>query len=432
MVLPPEVLDTLARLHENGHQAYLVGGCVRDTLLQLPAKDWDIATDAPPARILSLFPSAEPIGAHFGVVLYRGVEIAAFRSDGPYHDARRPSSVQFETDPAADAARRDFTINGLFYDTQTNQVLDFVNGRADLANKQIRAIGDPAARFAEDNLRLLRAVRFAARFGFEIEPATLAAIRAHSANIANVAAERTQHELSRILTGPSPRRGIELLDETGLLAHILPEVKALQGVPQPPDHHPEGDVWTHTLLLLDGLRQPTLTLAWAALLHDIAKPATFTNTDRIRFLGHDALGAKMAVAILGRLKYSAAVIEQVRDHVAGHMKFFAVRTMKESTRKRFLRQSHFAELLELHHLDIQASNGNTATYDFCRDQLANTPPEVLAPPKLLTGSDLIALGVPEGPAVGRVLRELEDAQLEGRIASPAEASALVRQRLPAL
>ena len=286
MQISPPAAQILSTLHAAGHVAYLVGGCVRDMLLGREPKDWDIATDAQPAELTKLFVSAELIGAHFGVILWHGVEIATFRSDGPYPDGRHPQSVTFETDPAKDAARRDFTINGLFFDTQNNQVIDHVNGQADLAGKVIRAIGDPAARFAEDHLRLLRAVRFAALLEFEIEPGTRAAIRGQSAEIAKVAAERTRDELTKILTEPHPRRGLELLDELTLLEQILPEIKALQGVEQPPDFHPEGDVWTHTLIMLDGLIKPTATLAWGVRLHDVAKPETCQKTDRIRFNGH--------------------------------------------------------------------------------------------------------------------------------------------------
>jgi putative nucleotidyltransferase with HDIG domain len=435
MQIPPAAAQILSALHAAGHRAYLVGGCVRDMLLNRQPKDWDIATDARPAELTRLFAGAEQIGAHFGVILWRGVEIATFRSDGAYSDGRRPESVQFESDPAKDAARRDFTINGLFYDTQDSKVIDYVNGRQDLANKVIRAIGDPAERFAEDRLRLLRAVRFAARFEFEIEPATCAAIRAHSAEVTKVAAERTRDELTRILTESHPHRGFELLDSLHLLGPILPEVKAMQGVEQPPEFHPEGDVWTHTLLMLDGLSQPTVTLAWGVLLHDIAKPQTYKKTDRIRFNGHAELGAKMADQILGRLRYPTAVIEWVHELVAQHLKFIEVRRMKESTRRRFLRQELFPELLELHRLDSQSSHRQMEAYDFCRAELEKLPPEALRPPRLLTGADLLEMGIPEGPVVGRILRQIEDAQLEGVINTEAQARALAeagRDPRPAL
>ena len=425
MILPPPVTQILARLHGHGHIACLVGGCVRDHLLGREPKDFDIATDAQPAELTALFPGAELIGAHFGVILWHGVEIATFRSDGPYLDGRHPQSVQFETDPARDAARRDFTINGLFFDSQTNRIIDDVNGRQDLANKTIRAIGDPNQRFAEDHLRLLRAVRFAARFEFEIEPATAAAIRAHGPQIQTVSPERIRDEISRILTEPHPRRGLELLNDLALLEHILPEVKALQGVRQPPQFHPEGDVWTHTLMMMDGLNKPTITQAWAVLLHDIGKPPTFTETDRIRFNGHESVGARMAAEILHRLRYPNEVIETVQDMVSQHMKFLAVKTMRASTRKRFLRQPIMTELLELHRLDAINSNGKLEAYDLCREELANSPPEALTPRRLLTGDDLINMGIPKGPQIGPILKELEDAQLEGAISTEQQARALV-------
>jgi poly(A) polymerase len=429
MFISPPAVEILHRLHAAGHQAFLVGGCVRDFLLGRQPKDWDVATSAPPEQLVRLFEGAELVGAHFGVILWRGVEIATFRSDGPYADGRRPASVHFETDPARDAARRDFSINGLFYDPQSRQVIDFVNGRHDLHHKLIRAIGDPAARFAEDHLRLLRAIRFAARFAFDIEPATAAAIRSHRHLITNVAPERIRDELTKILTETHPHRGFELLDSLGLLEILLPEVKAMQGVEQPPDFHPEGDVWTHTLLMLDGLRQPSPTLAWAVLLHDVAKPTTFQKTDRIRFNGHAELGAKMAVRILNRLRASAAEVERVRDLVAQHLKFIELRNMRESTRKRFLRQDLFPELLELHRLDCLSSHRNLDTYNECTRLLNELPVEALRPPRLLSGHDLMALGVPAGPAIGRILRLLEDAQLEGAISTPTEARALAAAEL---
>lgn len=427
MQISPPAAEILSKLHAAGHAAYLVGGCVRDMLLGREPKDWDVATDAQPAVLTNLFAGAEPIGAHFGVILWHGVEIATFRSDGPYPDGRHPQSVTFETDPAKDASRRDFTINGLFYDTQNAHVIDHVNGQADLANKVIRAIGDPGARFAEDHLRLLRAVRFAALFEFEIEPGTRAAIRRHSAEIAKVAAERTRDELTKILTEPNPRRGFELLNELNLLEQFLPEVTAMRGVEQPPEFHPEGDVWTHTLLMLEGLVNPAATLAWGVLLHDVAKPLTYEKKDRIRFNGHAELGAKMSVRILNRLRFPAHTIERVRDLVAQHLKFIELHRMKESTKKRFLRQALMPELLELHRLDSESSHRKMETYNFCKAELERLPPEVLRPARLLTGADLVEMGIPEGPKIGHLLRQIEDAQLEGAITTEAEARAIARR-----
>src|ERR1035438_1452087 len=345
----------VAKLRSAGHRAYLVGGCVRDLLLKRRPKDFDIATDARPDRIMHLFPNSGRVGASFGVVLVRDVfaqvEVATFRSDHDYDDGRHPSAVHFESDPRQDVGRRDFTINGLLMDPDTGEVLDYVGGRADLERRVVRAIGDPGLRFREDHLRLLRAVRFAARLGFTIEPATLAAIGNNHALIRSVAAERVRDELVRILTAGAARRGFELLDESGLLGDVLPEVAAMKGVAQPPQYHPEGDVWTHTLLLLEKMEKPTVTLALGALLHDVGKPPTFRVAERIRFDGHVEEGVRLAHGILTRLRFSRDEMEQVEALVANHMRFKDVHRMKESTLKRFLRMPDFAEHLELHRLD---------------------------------------------------------------------------------
>ena len=305
----------VARLRAAGHQSYLVGGCVRDLLLGREPKDFDVATDARPDRVSELFERSEQVGAHFGVVLVREntaqVEVATFRSDASYSDGRRPDAVHFEGDPRQDAMRRDFTINALLLDPDTNEVLDFTGGREDLRRRAIRAIGDPEERFQEDHLRLIRAVRFAARLEFEIEPATMAALQRLHGLIVSVSPERVRDELVRILTEGGARRGFELLDETGLLGDILPEVAAMKGVAQPPEFHPEGDVWTHTMLLLEKLRHPTATLAAGALLHDVGKPPTFRVADRIRFDGHVEEGVSIAHGILTRLRFSSDQIEHI-------------------------------------------------------------------------------------------------------------------------
>jgi poly(A) polymerase len=419
-----------ATLKQHGRQAYLVGGCVRDLLLGREPKDFDVATDAPPDEVASLFPRAELVGAHFGVVLVRSdgrqVEVATFRSDSTYSDGRRPDSVRFETDPSQDARRRDFTINALMLDPSNGRILDFVNGREDLTAGIIRAIGDSETRFREDHLRLLRAVRFAASLGFAIEPETAAAIRKLSGAIQGVSAERVRDELSRILTEGGARRGFELLDELGLLREILPEVAAMKGVAQPPEFHPEGDVWRHTLLMLEGLRQPSVTQALGVLLHDVGKPPTFRVAERIRFDGHVTAGERMAAEILARLKFSSEQTERVVQLVANHMKFMDVSRMRESTLKRFLRQPYFEEHLELHRLDCLSSHGNLESYDFSVAKLADLKPADLKPPPLLNGRDLIALGFTPGPVFGKILAEVEDAQLESRIHSREEAIALAQ------
>src|SRR5271169_2667179 len=344
--------QVIAKLRGVGHQAYLVGGCVRDLLLGVKPKDFDVATDARPDRIMDLFPRSGRVGAHFGVVLVRDVfdqvEVATFRSDHDYLDGRHPEQVRFENDPREDVLRRDFTINGLMMDPDSGRVLDFVDGRGDLARGVIRAIGDPYARFREDHLRLLRGIRFAARFGFEIEAATFDAMRRDHALILNVAMERVREELVRILIEGGARRGFELLDSSGVLLDLLPEVAAMKGVAQPPEYHPEGDVWRHTLLLLEQLCQPTPTLALAALLHDVGKPPTFRVADRIRFDGHVEEGVRLARGILTRLRFSCEQMERVEELVEHHMRFKDVAKMRESTLKRFLRLPHFDEHLELH------------------------------------------------------------------------------------
>jgi poly(A) polymerase len=425
--------DIIRQLRSRGHQAYLVGGCVRDRLLGIPSKDYDIATDATPAQIAAYFPQSETVGAHFGVVLVtRGegaqVEVATFRSEGPYPDGRRPAEVRFETDPALDAKRRDFTVNGLMEDPFSGHVLDSVGGRADLEAKIVRAIGDPEKRFSEDHLRMLRAIRFAARLNFSIEPNTLAAIERCAHCIARISAERIREELIRILTGHGARRAFEMLDESGLLVHLLPEVHAFRGVEQPPEFHPEGDVWTHVLLMLEQLRSPTPTLALGVLLHDVGKPPTFRIADRIRFDGHAEVGAEMTRKILSRLKFSNEDMDRVTALVANHMRFKDVKQMRPSTLKRFLRLPHFEEHLELHRLDCLASHGCMDSYEFVRAAL-NTLSEDLRPTPLITGRDLIEAGYKPGPEFGRALEAVETAHLDGQIETREQALVLARSVL---
>jgi putative nucleotidyltransferase with HDIG domain len=425
----------IAKLRASGHQAYLVGGCVRDLLLGNQPKDFDVATDARPDRIMDLFPRSGRVGAHFGVVLVRDffeqVEVATFRSDHEYLDGRHPEHVRFETDPRQDVLRRDFTINGLMMDPDSGCVLDFVDGRGDLAGRVVRAIGDPDARFREDYLRMLRAVRFAARLQFAIEPATLQAIQRNHALILKVSAERVRDELVRILTEGGARRGFELLDESGLLSDILPEIALMKGVEQPPEYHPEGDVWQHTLLLLEQLPQPVSpTLALGALLHDVGKPATFRVAERIRFDGHVDEGVRIANGILNRLRFSRVEIDQVEALIANHMKFKDVHQMKDSTLKRFLRMPEFGEHLELHRLDVMSSNRRLENYELAKRKLEEFAEEQLKPEPLITGADLIELGYQPGPLFSQILHTLEDAQLEGLVTSPEDALRLVREQFP--
>ncbi len=420
----------VARLRGAGHQAYLVGGCVRDLLLGREPRDFDIATDARPDRVSELFEWSEQVGAHFGVVLVREntsqVEVATFRSDASYSDGRRPDAVRFEGDPRKDALRRDFTINALLLDTDSNEVLDFTDGRADLERRVIRAIGEPEERFQEDHLRLIRAVRFAARLGFEIEPQTMAALQRMHGLILKVSPERVRDELSRILTEGGARRGFELLDQTGLLNDLLPEVAAMKGVAQPPEFHPEGDVWTHTMLLLEKLRHPTVTLAVGALLHDVGKPGTFRMADRIRFDGHVEEGVRLAHEILTRLRFSSEQITQIEALIANHMRFKDTGQMRESTMKRFLRMENFAEHVELHRLDCLSGNGKLESYKRVVARLAELGEEELRPKPLVTGRDLIELGYAPGPRFAKMLAVVEDAQLEARVRTKEEALALVR------
>ena len=426
--------QVIAKLRGVGHQAFLVGGCVRDLLLGVKPRDFDIATDARPDRIMDLFPRSGRVGAHFGVVLVRDVfeqvEVATFRSDHDYLDGRHPEQVRFETDPREDVLRRDFTINGLMMDPDTGDVLDFVDGRGDLARGLIRAIGDPNARFREDHLRLLRGVRFAARLGFEIEGATFDAMRRAHALILKVAMERVREELVLILTEGGARRGFELLDASGMLADLLPEVTAMKGVAQPPEYHPEGDVYKHTLLLLEQLQQPTPTLALGALLHDVGKPPTFRVAERIRFDGHVEEGVRVARGILTRLRFSREEIEQVEALIDNHMRFKDVNRMKESTLKRFLRLPQFAEHLELHRLDAMSSSQRLENYALAKAKFEEYSAEHLRPEPLVTGADLIGMGYEPGPQFSQILGVLEDAQLEGRIVSQEEAMEMVRARFP--
>ncbi len=433
---PRELAEKICRvLSAAGHEAYFVGGCVRDLVLGRGPSDYDVSTDAVPERVEALFPGSLTVGAKFGVVVVveQGiqVEVATFRSDISYSDGRHPDRVVYSHSAADDVRRRDFTINGLLMDPHTGQVIDLVGGRADLDARLIRAIGDPDRRFAEDKLRMLRAVRFAARFGFAIELTTFAAIQNRAREIDRVSAERVRDELTRLLTEGSARRGFELLDATDLLPAVLLEIARMKGVEQPPQFHPEGDVWTHTRMMLDGLPAgASPTLAWGVLLHDVGKPPTFTPPSgpggRIRFDGHTEIGAVMAQAICRRLRFSNAATEQIVSLVRNHLRFIDVPRMRPATLKRFVRLPHFEEHLELHRLDCLASHGKLDTYQFVQRFLAETPPEEVRPPRLVTGHDLKALGLQPGPVFGEILNALEEAQLEGKLKTREEALAFLQ------
>lgn len=431
-------LYIVRRLRRGGHEAYLVGGSVRDLLMGCEPKDYDIATSARPEEVMELFEKTIPVGARFGVVIVRyrrkSYEVATFREDLGYSDGRRPEEVRF-AGAREDALRRDFTINGLFYDPETGEVIDHVGGREDIEAGLIRAIGDPAARFGEDKLRMLRAVRFAARFGHDIEENTAAAIGEHASEISVVSAERVRDELVKILAGPDPAGGMRLMDGLGLLEHVLPEVHAMKGVEQPPQFHPEGDVFEHTMIMLDNMRPRYARrpgFAMAVLLHDVGKPPTMKLEHRITFNNHAAKGTEMAREILGRLRFPAETVHVVQDLVGAHMHFINVADMRPAKLKRFLRRENFDLHLELHRLDCLASHGGLDNHVFCRQKLRELGREKrsLAPERLLTGTDLIELGYKPGPLFKEMLEALEDAQLEGEVEDREGAVEWVRARYP--
>jgi len=474
-------VEIVSKLREHGHLAYFAGGCVRDLLLSREPADYDVATDATPRQVMQIFPQTLAVGEQFGVVLVplksdttkdtkehegdepartdsfegrvvpgamggsgkqrylflppsqrKSIEVATFRKDLGYSDGRHPDEVRFSKDPKEDAERRDFTINGMMLDPVNSEILDFVGGRDDLNAGIVRAIGDPARRFAEDKLRMLRAVRFAARFAFQIDPATMAAIQKLAPAIHQVSCERVRDELTKMLTEGRARRAFELLDKTKLLPEVLPEIAAMKGVQQPPQYHPEGDVFVHTLLLLEKLPPGvSKTLAWGALLHDVGKPPTFrVAPDRIRFDGHVDVGVKMAAEICRRLRFSNEETNQILALVDNHMRFGDVERMNQSTLKRFLRLPAFAEHLELHRIDCLSSHGQLDAYEYSRQQLQSMPPKAIRPTPLITGGDLIEAGYAPGPRFKQMLAAVEDAQLEGRLASRAAALEYVLREFP--
>jgi poly(A) polymerase len=475
--------EIVRTLREHGHQAYFAGGCVRDLLLGREPADYDVATDATPRQVMQIFPETYAVGEQFGVVLVPrrldnstttptdratevlarssddrkgAIEVATLRSDVGYSDGRHPDEVRFTKDPREDVQRRDFTINGMMLDPlilkslmlekmmlkkitpdeTSDGVLDFVGGRDDLKAGIVRAIGDPERRFTEDKLRMLRAVRFAARFDYKIDPATLTAIQRLAAKIHQVSCERVREELTKMLTEGRARRAFELLDSTGLLREVLPEIADMKGVEQPPQFHPEGDVFVHTLLLLENLQPDasgsiSKTLAWGGLLHDVGKPPTFrVAPDRIRFDGHVDVGVKMAAEILRRLRFSNYETDQILALIENHMRFGDVQRMNQSTLKKFLRMPAFDEHLELHRLDCLASHGHLDAYEYSRQQLLSMPPEAIRPKPLITGRDLMLAGYDPGPRFKEILTAIEDAQLEGRLASHEAAMEYVRREFP--
>ena len=424
-------LSIVRRLRAAGYESYLAGGCVRDMLLNKEPQDYDITTGAKPGEIAKIFPDTIPVGAQFGVILVvvygTPFEVASFRHDGPYLDGRHPSQVRYGS-LREDVLRRDFTINGMIYDPVDDAVIDLVNGRQDLQAGIIRAIGEPRARFEEDRLRMIRAVRFAASLDFNVEGKTLAAIGELAATVTLVSWERIGDEITRILTEGGARRGFELLDKTGLLEAVLPEIAAMKGVEQSPDYHPEGDVFAHTLLLLGQLKAPTETLAYGCLLHDVAKPVCMRREgERITFYGHMERGAEMAEAILQRLKRSRDTWERVSYLVRSHLRHTQAPNMRLSTLKRFLGEDAIDELLELTRIDALAANGDLTHYNFCKAKLGELEEEDIHPEPLVRGRDLIALGLTPGPVFGQILAQVEEAQLGGELRGRQEAIEWVKK-----
>ncbi len=413
--------DLAALLFSQGHIAYFAGGCVRDKLLGLEPSDYDIATSAKPEEVLKLLPHSNEVGAHFGVIIAKHhghhIEIATFRTDGSYKDGRRPEKVVFSS-PEEDAQRRDFTINGLFENPQSGEIIDYVGGLNDLKSKTLRAIGDPQKRFQEDALRLLRAVRFSTTLQFPLEQITHSAIQENAQLLTKISPERIRDEFSKIITSPNRRHGLQLLVETSLIEHFLPEIYPLIGCEQPPQWHPEGDVFTHTSIMLDMLAPSApLTLCLATLLHDIAKPPTQTRDPdgRIRFNGHDSLGAEMAREILTRLRYPNATIRDVEHLVRRHMQFMNVQQMRQAKLKRFMSVPTFDLEMELHRVDCASSNGFTDNYEFLDKKMLEFAAEPLIPVPFITGRDLIAAGLKPGPVFKEILETIQTEQLENRL-----------------
>ena len=426
-------IDIIGKLQEKGHIAYLAGGCVRDMLRGETPKDYDIATSALPREITSIFTKTREVGVHFGVVIVivnnQAFDVATFRNDGSYKDGRHPEEVTFST-PQDDTARRDFTVNGIFFDPISEKYIDFVEGKSDIDKKVIRAIGEPNLRFQEDHLRLLRAIRFAARFDYEIEAETWNSIKSNASGISKISKERIRDELTKILLNENRVLGFDLLVESGLMEHIIPEILQLKGCEQPPQFHPEGDVFVHTRLMLSLLKDaPSIELVLSVLLHDIGKPATYSfdeEADRIRFNGHDKLGAEMSEQILRDLKFSNSIIEDVVQMVANHMTFKDVQKMRQSKLKRFMSRSTFNDEIELHRVDCLGSWGGLDNYDFLNKKMVEFANEPIIPQPLLTGKDLIELGWSPGPDLGQTLNSVQDMQLEGKLNSKDEALVWVK------
>jgi len=424
------------RLRKAGFKSYIVGGAVRDMVMGFDPKDYDISTDASPEDVARLFKKVHQVGAQFGVSMVivdkKAYEVARFRTDGVYEDGRRPSHIE----PAGefeDIQRRDFTINALMYDPFEDRILDNVNGINDIHNCIIRTVGDPFIRFSEDRLRMLRAVRFAAQFDFSIEPGTMESLKQLASTIQKISNERIGEELEKIFTGSHPGKALVLLDETGLLGEVLPEVKAMKNVKQPTQFHPEGDVFEHTRIMLEMFGGGSTTLAFGILLHDVGKPVTFSKTDRIRFNNHDEIGAEMAVCILKHLRYSRDVITRVKSFVKNHMRFIHAKEMRRSTLRRFMATEGFDELLELYRLDCMASHGSLDIYEYVKNQYTTNTEQTrnsALPEPLINGKDLIKLGYKPGPLFSTILKQVMDVQLEGTVTTRREAISFLKRTFP--
>ncbi len=419
-------------LQKKGHTAYFAGGCVRDRILDVPAKDYDVATSASPEEVEKLFEKTVPVGKQFGVILAivegEPFEIATFRKEGGYQDGRHPAWVKM-SDPEEDAKRRDFTVNGLFYDPLKDKIIDYVGGVDDIHRKLIRTIGTPEERFSEDKLRLLRAVRFASTLAFQIEDETWRTLKKMSPEIKQVSSERIRDELVKILTRPHAGLGLDLLSESGLLKEVLPEVEAMKGCEQSPEYHPEGDVFVHTKMLLDKLENSTTTLALSALLHDVGKPPTFSREDgKIHFYEHDRVGAEMSREILTRLRFSNKDIEAIVAAVGNHMRFMHVQEMRQGKLKTFLARDTFQEELELHRIDCSSSHGKLDNYEFLKTKIQEFKAEELKPKPFLTGHHLLVAGIPAGPLMGQILKEGYELQLEGHFKSQEDALPWAKER----
>ncbi|MFW5996641.1 MAG: CCA tRNA nucleotidyltransferase, partial [Lentisphaeria bacterium] len=428
--------DIIHRLHTAGYQAFRVGGAVRDRLLGRSPEEVDVATDAVPTKVKELFPRSYAVGESFGVIVVHtqegvDVEVATFREENEYADGRHPGEVHFST-PEKDAARRDFTVNALYYDPSNSQLLDFVNGRNDLQNRIIRAIGNPCTRFAEDHLRILRAVRFAAGLKFRLDPSTADACKEYAEQLSAISAERVYGELTRMLNSHTAAVAFCMLHRLNMLDQWLPEVERMKGVPQPPQFHPEGDVWQHTLLMLGKMREPSEELGWAVLLHDVGKPPTIEYApDRIRFPKHAERSAEIAGTVLRRLRASKKLITTVQECVKNHMTFSDVQNMKKSTLRRLMGRPTFPIELELHRLDCEASHRKLDNYHYLRDKETEFANEPVLPEPILRGHDILALGIEPGPLVGELLEHAWQWQLEGEIQDKEEALQKVQKYLEA-